>query len=488
MLFPSIEEYSNLKEIYNVIPFIKQIEGDTETPISIFKKLCKADEKSFLLESVEGGSKWGRYSYIGRNPYGEIVSREGMTYVTTEGGKSTYEGKSLDALKGYFSEIRYPNIDLSFIPEFPGGAVGYVSYDLIREIEKLPEENPDELNVPDVHLMIMKEIIVYDHMKQKLFIVFNQFDCETPYDITKNIVDKIEQEIRMGIIEYEAENQGSVGEFKSNETLEAFSKKVIKAKDYIRKGDIFQVVLSQRLTAETDLDPFAAYRKLRSVNPSPYLYYMNFNGYTVVGSSPELLVKVSKGKIETCPIAGTRPRGNTEAEDEMFAEDLMADEKERAEHLMLLDLARNDIGKVSEFGSVEVTQFMDVQKYSHVMHIVSNVAGSIKKQYDMFDALKACMPAGTLSGAPKVRAMEIIEELENTKRGIYGGGVGYFGFNGNMDTCITIRTVVFKDGVAIVQAGAGIVADSVPENEYKECMNKAKALVETLKSAGRLNR
>jgi anthranilate synthase component 1 len=325
-------------------------------------------------------------------------------------------------------------------------------------------------------------------MKQKLFIVFNQFDCETPYDITKNIVDKIEQEIRMGIIEYEAENQGSVGEFKSNETLEAFSKKVIKAKDYIRKGDIFQVVLSQRLTAETDLDPFAAYRKLRSVNPSPYLYYMNFNGYTVVGSSPELLVKVSKGKIETCPIAGTRPRGNTEAEDEMFAEDLMADEKERAEHLMLLDLARNDIGKVSEFGSVEVTQFMDVQKYSHVMHIVSNVAGSIKKQYDMFDALKACMPAGTLSGAPKVRAMEIIEELENTKRGIYGGGVGYFGFNGNMDTCITIRTVVFKDGVAIVQAGAGIVADSVPENEYKECMNKAKALVETLKSAGRLNR
>jgi anthranilate synthase component 1 len=483
MLFPSIEEYKKIKDTHNVIPFVKQIEGDTETPISIFKKLCKKDEKSFLLESVEGGSKWGRYSYIGRNPYGEILSRDGETNVITEGGKVRYEGKSLEALRSYFGEIAYPEIDLPFIPEFPGGAVGYVSYDLIREIEKLPQENPDDMNVPDVHLMIMKEIIIYDHMKQKIFIVFNQFDCETPYDVTKNTIDKIEHEIRLAVIKQEENNSGSVAEFESNETLEAFSQKVIKAKDYIRKGDIFQVVLSQRLKAKTDLDPFKAYRKLRSVNPSPYLYYMNFKEYSVVGSSPELLVKVAKGVVETCPIAGTRRRGKTEKEDGMLAKDLLADEKERAEHLMLLDLARNDIGKVSEFGSVKVTQFMDVQKYSHVMHIVSNVAGKIKKEQDMFHALKACIPAGTLSGAPKVRAMEIIEELEDTRRGIYGGGVGYFGFNGNMDTCITIRTVIFKDGEAIVQAGAGIVADSVPESEYYECMNKAQALVDTIKSA-----
>ncbi|NTW71198.1 MAG: anthranilate synthase component I [Eubacteriaceae bacterium] len=483
MLYPSMEEYQKLKEEYTVIPFVSVIHGDTDTPISIFKKLCNGG-KSFLLESVEGGSKWGRYSYIGRNPYGEITSRDGITKIATEDGEVLHEGKSLDNLKMYFGDIKYPKTNSLIIPEFPGGAVGYVTYDLVREIETLPQENPDELNVPEIHLLMMKEIIVYDHMKQKIFIVYNSFKQNVTYGEIEKKLNDIAEEIRTSPVKPDKSVKSGEVVFESNETEESFCKKVVQAKEYIRKGDIFQVVLSQRLKAKTDIDPFAAYRVLRSVNPSPYLYYMNFEDYCVVGSSPELLVKVADGVIETCPIAGTRPRGKTEEEDQELAADLLEDDKERAEHLMLLDLARNDIGRVSEFGSVEVTHFMEIQKYSHVMHIVSNVAGRIREKYDMFDALKACLPAGTLSGAPKVRAMEIIEELENTRRGIYGGGVGYFGFNGNMDTCITIRTVIFKDGYAIVQAGAGIVADSVPESEYRETMSKARAVLETIKKAG----
>ncbi|MBF7096991.1 anthranilate synthase component I [Alkalibacter mobilis] len=483
MIYPSKELYKTLKNTCTVIPFAMQIEGDTETPISLFKKLCR-EEKTFLLESVEGGSKWGRYSYIGRNLYGEIIFKEQQTRIITEDNEKIVYGKSIEHLKEFFRGISYPDIGMETMPAFTGGAVGYVAYDLVREIEKLPELNPDEMNTPDVHLMMMKEIIVYDHLKQKIFLIFNQFNQNASYEDSVGVLNEMENEIKENISRTPSDRKFQIGEFVSNETLDSFKLKVERAKNHIRQGDIFQVVLSQRLKAKTDMDPFAAYRKLRSVNPSPYLYYMNFGDYTVVGSSPELLVKVDKNMIETCPIAGTRPRGKTDEQDEIFAEELMKDEKERAEHLMLLDLARNDIGKVSEFGSVKVSQFMNVHRYSHVMHIVSNVIGKLRNEMGMFDALRACLPAGTLSGAPKVRAMEIIEDLETTRRGIYGGGVGYFGFNGNMDMCITIRTVVFKNGEAVVQAGAGIVADSDPESEFYECMNKAMALLETLKKAG----
>ncbi|HCX64771.1 MAG TPA: anthranilate synthase component I [Eubacteriaceae bacterium] len=485
MIYPTKKEFDVLQQTCNVIPYVKQIEGDLETPIRLFKKLCAKDQKSFLLESVEGGSKWGRYSYIGRNIYGEIRSKDGVTTIVTEKDRQEYKGKSIEILKSYFATMKYPQKTKTGLPEFLGGAVGNAGYDLVRETEELPQENPDELKAYDVHLMLMKEYIVYDHVAQKIFIVYNQYAPNLSYSDGIERLGEIEEEINRALIPKEESKAMMEMAFTSNETVASFSEKVEKAKEHIKKGDIFQVVLSQRWKAKTDLDPFQAYRKLRSVNPSPYLYYMNFGEYSVVGSSPELLVKVSNGVVETCPIAGTRPRGKTEEEDELLAGELLEDEKERAEHLMLLDLARNDIGKVSEFGSVKVTTFMEIHRYSHVMHIVSNVHGKMKKDLGQFDALKACLPAGTLSGAPKVRAMEIIENLEDTRRGIYGGGVGYFGFNGNTDLCITIRTVVFRQGEAVLQAGAGIVADSVGEKEYEECVNKAKALVETLKRAGK---
>lgn len=489
MIYPDKTQYYKLKDNYNIIPFIKEIEGDIDTPISLFKKLC-TDKTSYLLESVEGGDKWGRYSFIGRNPHFTIKGYENKVSIINPGKNSEIiNGKYLDVVREIFS--RYTMPDITGFSDFIGGAVGYIAYDIIRDFENLTNVNSDDLGIPDIHLLIMEEIIVYDHLKQKILIIFNQFtedNKEDNYEYCLSRICEIEDEINNNKIIIPVSPQyEKTAEYKSNETRSSYMEKVEKAKEYIKKGDIFQVVLSQRLQINSDVNPLELYRVLRRLNPSPYMYYISYGDYQVVGSSPELLVKVTDGIIETCPIAGTRPRGKDKEEDEKFEKDLLSDEKETAEHLMLVDLARNDIGKLSEFGSVKVNQFMEVHRFSHVMHLVSNVVGELNSKHDMFDVLISSLPAGTVSGAPKIRAMEIIDELENNKRGIYAGGVGYFGFNGNMDICIAIRTVLFNTNKAYIQAGAGIVADSVPSNEYDETLRKAGALLEAFEIAGREN-
>ncbi|MFZ7120317.1 MAG: anthranilate synthase component I [Eubacteriaceae bacterium] len=483
MIYPDKKQYEEYKKEYSVIPVIKEIEGDIDTPITLFKKLCE-NKVSFLLESVDGGNKWGRYSFIGRKPYITIKGENKKITITKDNKISKEYGKSLDIVRKLFKNYKMPN--QKEYPDFLGGGVGYIAYDVIRDYEKLVQINEDDIELPDLHLLIMEEFIVYDHMKQKILIIINNFTEKDEISYTQSLdrIQEIEREIREVVVNFSFNNQYEHLSFKSNETKESFMRKVKTAKEYIRKGDIFQVVLSQRFTIDTTIEPLEFYRVLRSLNPSPYMYYLNYGEYQVVGSSPELLVKLKDKKIETCPIAGTRPRGKNEEDDDAYAVDLLEDEKEKAEHLMLLDLARNDIGKLSKFGSVEVTNFMEIQRYSHVMHIVSNVVGDLDDKHDMFDVIISCLPAGTVSGAPKVRAMEIIDELETTKRGLYAGSVGYFGFNGNMDMCITIRTVLLKEGKAYIQAGAGIVADSNPSLEYEETLKKAGALIDAVKKMG----
>lgn len=485
MIYPDIKEFCRLGFNSKMVQISLEMEGDTETPISLFKKLCGLRD-SYLLESVENGTKWGRYSYIGRKPFMKIVCH-GQKAVIIRGDEVTStQGKALDIVKRCIDDLRMATVDE--MTDFNGGAVGYIGYDIIRDYEKLGKMNEDDLEIPDVYLIFTEEVIVYDHMKQKIIVILNMAvseNLEENYQAGKERLYGIRDEISKGKIDLNDEREDFAQEasYQSTETRKSFMAKVEKAKEYIKNGDIFQVVLSQRLQIQTKIHPLDTYRSLRSINPSPYMYYFDLGDYHVVGSSPELLVKVRAGRVETCPIAGTRPRGKDESEDEALAKELLMDEKELAEHLMLVDLARNDIGKVSQFGTVLVNQFMDIQRYSHVMHIVSNVIGELKADCNMYDGLTACMPAGTVSGAPKVRAMEIIDELEDKKRGLYAGAVGYFGFNGNMDMCIAIRTILFKENMAYIQVGAGIVADSEPEKEYEETLRKAEGLVETIRRA-----
>lgn len=485
MIYPKFEEFKRLADCSSVIPISLEVEGDTETPITLFKKLCGMKD-SYLLESVEGGEKWGRYSYIGRKPFMKIICY-GQTVSVIRGKEHICSrGKPLELIKAYINGIKMAFVEN--MPDFSGGAVGYIGYDVIRNYEQLGPLNQDDLQIPDVCLLFAEEVIAYDHIKQKIKMIrlltvgenlekCYQEGCARLYQIQEEILQKT---LPSSETMEEAVQPGS---YQSTESKESFMEKVEKAKTYIRNGDIFQVVLSQRLQVDTKVNPFHAYRSLRSLNPSPYMYYFDFGDYQVAGSSPELLTKVKDGCIETCPIAGTRSRGRDRIEDEAYARELLEDEKEVAEHLMLVDLARNDIGKVSAFGTVAVNQFMEIQRYSHVMHIVSNVVGRLKEGRDMYDGLTACMPAGTVSGAPKIRAMQMIDELETRKRGLYAGAVGYFGFNGNMDMCIAIRTILFKENRAYIQAGAGIVADSDPEKEYEETLRKAEALLATLYNA-----
>lgn len=483
MIYPDFKRFKELSKTSTMVPVSQEIEGDLETPITLFKKLCEG-KNTYLLESVEGGEKWARYSYIGRNPF-MMIKGYGNEVIVNKGGKTIRKsGNVLEIIKMLMDDYKMPPVD--DMPDFVGGAVGYIGYDVIRNYEKLENMNFDDIKMPDVHLLLAEELIVYDHVRQKIKIILNipiSSDLENLY---KNGMDRLQRIIREIVengcsMEEDQREKQEETQYMSNEKKEDFMKKVLKAKEYIRNGDLFQVVLSQRFQVKTEISPFKAYRILRSMNPSPYMFYIDFEDYQLVGSSPELLVKVKGDVVETCPIAGTRPRGKTLEEDKKFEEELLKDEKEVAEHLMLVDLARNDIGKISNFGTVHVNQFMQIQKYSHVMHIVSNVVGKIRDDCDMYDGLISCLPAGTVSGAPKVRAMEIIDELENRKRGVYAGAVGYLGFNGNMDTCIAIRSMIFKDKTAYIQAGAGIVADSNPESEYTETFRKAKALIETIK-------
>ena len=493
MFYPSFQEVKQLVLDCNLIPITMEVYADMETPISLFKRF-EDSGFCFLLESVEGGEKWARYSFIGRNPF-LILRRQGdeITLTHKNGIVEIVEGNPVEVLKKLMDT--YKGVNLPRLPRFNGGAVGFFGYDLIRYYENLPNVPEDDLKLPDCHFMFTDEVLVFDHLKQKIHIIVNLHvngNIERAYNSAVERIKNIYKEIlstRWKMNDsFKPDFSEKKSEFKytSNITKERFCENVLKAKQYIKDGDIFQVVLSQRLCVETEEDPFNVYRVLRVINPSPYMYYLKFNDYRIVGASPEMLVRVEDGLVETSPIAGTRKRGGTKDEDEFLEKELLTDEKEIAEHTMLVDLGRNDIGKVSKFGTVVVKDLMHIERFSHVMHITSLVQGIIREDKTPFDALISVLPAGTLSGAPKIRAMEIIDELETVKRGTYGGAIGYLSFNGNLDTCITIRTIVFKDNKAYVQSGGGIVADSEPEKEYEESMNKAKALLKALEEVGRI--
>ena len=493
MMNSEAQQVLKLATEYNLIPVVKRILADMETPIRLFSRFAN-EEYAFLLESVEGGSQWARYSFIGTAPFLSIAGKNGVLTLTHKGQKSQMKGKPIEELKALLRQYRSPKI--KDLPPFTGGAIGFFGYDLLQYYEKLPKHQVDDLQMEDIQFMFCDEIIVFDHVKQQILLVGNVH--VNPGDLDQDILetyqrvtDRLEQLASQLAEEGPSENVNrrsipdgvELGTVHSNLTKEKFLANTEKAKEYIRAGDIFQVVLSQRFHIETEVSPLQVYRVLRTLNPSPYMYYLKMEEEIIVGTSPEPLVKVDGGRVQTRPIAGTRPRGKTEAQDAEFAQDLLTDEKERSEHLMLVDLGRNDIGRVSEFGSVKCDSYMEIEKYSHVMHMVSNVSGTLREDRDFFDAFLSCLPAGTVSGAPKLRAMEIIAELEREARGAYAGAIGYLGFTGNMDTCITIRTIIFKEGKAYVQAGAGIVWDSVPEKEYEETVNKAKALLTAIRCA-----
>jgi anthranilate synthase component 1 len=493
MIYPGLEQVKEYASEYNIIPVSMEVYADMETPISIFKRM--EDLKySFLLESVECGEKWSRYSFIGRNPFLTVKGDGRKTVVDYRDGslKETTENP-IEVLKSLMSE--YKGAPVPGLPRFNGGAVGFFGYDTARYFENLPDIPVDDIGIPELHFMFADELIAFDHLKQKIHIIVNLHvdgNIQRSYNSTIDRINKIYAEILSSrwklaeTLSYTAFRKIEPLKVGSNITKERFCENVIKAKEYIRNGDIFQVVLSQRLCVETESEPFNVYRALRTINPGPYMYYLKFDGYTLTGSSPEMLVRVTGRTVETCPIAGTRKRGATQEEDERLERELISDEKERAEHIMLVDLGRNDIGKISCYGSVKVRNFMHIERFSHVMHIVTNIQGELRDGLTSLDALCAVLPAGTLSGAPKIRAMEIIDELETVKRCQYGGAVGYLSFDGNLDSCITIRTIVIKDKKAYIQAGGGIVADSVPEMEYEESLNKAMAAIKALEEAERI--
>ncbi|WP_368487790.1 anthranilate synthase component I [Clostridium sp. BJN0013] len=476
MLNITESEFNLLKNNKDAFPVICKFNGDEITPINIFYNV--EGENKIIMESVEFNEQKGRYSFIACNPYMETKSFKNDIFVKDKNSHCKFKGKIMDFVKKYM-DINYNTNSLE-IP-FTGGAIGYAGYDVIKQYENIRDDNEDDLKIPESYFMFYKNLICYDHLKHRLILIYNVFpEDNVSYLEINNYFKKLYKQITEKIEVHNISNNSKVAEFTSNYTKDEFCRNVKKAKEYIKNGDIFQVVLSQRLKCRTELRAFDIYRKLRYENPSSYLFYMDFKDFQIVGSSPERLVSVHGDRVSTNPIAGTRKRGSSREEDEKLKNELINDEKERAEHVMLVDLGRNDIGKVSEFGTVEVTKFMEVQKYSHIMHLVSEVSGKLKRGISSFDAFISCLPAGTVSGAPKIRAMEIIDEIEDKKRLLYAGAVGYFSYNKNMDTCIAIRTVVIKDNYAYIQAGGGIVYDSDPELEYEESLNKAKALMEVV--------
>ncbi|WP_027417494.1 anthranilate synthase component I [Aneurinibacillus terranovensis] len=497
MYTPTVDEVLELRQTYNLIPIRYTFLADQVTPIQLYQTL-RADD-TFLLESVEGGERWARYSFIGINPFQTVKTKDTTIEFTHRCGKTEkMEGNPLELLRSRISHYRSPQD--SQLPPFTGGAIGFLGYDTMQHIEKLPKPKKSSLQLPDIHMFFVDEVIAYDHLKQEVQVIVNLYVeeqanegeiksayeqcCRRIMEIVKQMTERSFSLQRVDNIPKSVEPIPVV----SNISKETYLEMVRRGKEYIAAGDIFQVVLSQRFQAPAKSDPLFVYRILRVTNPSPYMYYFQTSDATVVGTSPELLVKVTGNKVDVRPIAGTRPRGSDQAEDERLREDLLADEKERAEHLMLLDLGRNDVGRVSRFGSVEVSEQMVIELYSRVMHMVSHVSGRLAEGKDSFDALLSCFPAGTVSGSPKIRAMEIINELEQESRGIYAGAIGYFSFNGNLDSCIAIRTIVFQGGQAYVQAGGGIVADSIPENEYEETRNKARAMFHALSLAEQMMR
>jgi anthranilate synthase component 1 len=478
---PPRAEFLRLAATHTLVPVYRTLTADLETPVSAFLRLASDEPQSFLLESVEGGEKVGRYTFIGVRPYRTILAR-GRTIVVNERGKSrSLQGDVFALLKELLGGQKPAR-----------GAVGFFAYDVVRQLERLPELAEDDLGVPDACLMFFDEVLAFDHVRKQIqLIVTADLSRQKPaaaYADAKERLARLEKRLARPIPKPRRASPRGKLSVTSHTLKKDFLASVARIKEYIAAGDIFQAVLSQRFEVKPGVDPFSIYRALRIVNPSPYLYFLRFglenqSSTYLVGSSPELLVRVQQRHVEYRPIAGTRPRSANEEEDLRIEQELLANEKERAEHVMLVDLGRNDVGKVCEFGTVRVKSLMHVERYSHVMHLVSALEGQLKQGLSAVDAFCSCFPAGTLSGAPKIRAMEIIEELEPTRRGIYGGSVFYADFSGNFDSCIAIRSMLLKGDQGYIQAGGGIVADSVPEEEYEESVNKAKAVVRAVERA-----
>lgn len=495
MIQPSLETLKEIARQGSVIPVSKDILGDMLTPAAAFMRVAHGRRRAFLLESVEGGERLARYSFVGWDPFLVVRGGNGVVCVERQGETTTEPMTGLEKLREIAADFK--PVSIPDLPPFLGGGVGYFAYDLIRQFEKLPVTARDDLGLDDYQVMYFSTILAFDHLKHRIHIIVNIFndragktddekldkELETKYRDALLRIGQIEKCLNTPIPLPTPQPLADIPEPVSNIDKNVYCDNVETAKKHIRAGDIFQVVLSQRFSMPITCDPFDVYRALRCINPSPYLFFLRMDDVCLVGSSPEMLVKARGGKIEYGPIAGTRPRGKTPEDDERLRTELLADEKERAEHIMLVDLGRNDLGRVCDYGTVKVTDLMRIEKYSHVMHLVSTVEGRLRRDLDGFNALESCLPAGTVSGAPKVRAMEIIEAHEPSRRGVYGGAIGYVDFSGNLDTCIALRTLVIKDGVAYIQAGGGIVADSDPQKEWEESVNKASALIRAVKYA-----
>ena len=480
-IYPSREEYLALARKYDVVPVYTDLLADTETPISVYAKLSGSGP-AFLLESADGGAQWGRYSFIGLDPFQQYTNRDQHGTVTGPGNQArVMPGSPAKVLPHLNSSLR--PAPMPGLPRFWGGAVGYLGYGVVHSLEPVPRTKPDPLQLPDCLMMWPGTVVVFDHLRHAVKIIVSgphQGNAEEHYSRSLEKISEITARLQHPSTRKLGQVADGTSICRSNMDEACFKDIVLKAKEYIVAGDIFQVVLSQRFSTSHRGDPFNLYRKLRSVNPSPYMFYLDFGDPVILGASPEMLVRVEDGMVYTRPIAGTRPRGADDAKDAALAAELLADEKEQSEHVMLVDLGRNDLGRVCKPGSVEVSRFMEVEKFSHVMHLVSDVKGILAPDKTPLDALFSAFPAGTVSGAPKIRAMQIIEELEPEGRGVYAGAVGYLGYNGNLDTAIAIRTMVLTKGQAYIQAGAGIVADSDPASEYHETVNKARVLLELL--------
>ena len=481
---PAFSEFESMAKKGNLIPVYQEFLGDMETPVSTYLKI-RDKSFSYLLESADGGERWGRYSFIGYKPYIIVLSRNGEMEILKGSEKKILKNiqNPLDVLKDISRDFQ-PVTSKGLAP-FQGGLVGYFNYDLIRKWEHLPGADSQDPEQPECLFTAASRLIIFDHLSHRIKVaafahLSSEEDLKEAYTKACHEVEEAVSELQGPLPESREEDQFSLSELKSNFEKETFKEAVQKAKDYIIAGDIIQVVLSQEFSGEISGEEFALYRNLRSVNPSPYMFYLNFGDIKLIGASPEILVRLTDSRIELRPIAGTRPRGETAEADQAFEKELLADPKERAEHIMLVDLGRNDVGRVAVPGSVIVPRLMEVERYSHVMHIVSRVEGKLKEGMNSFDLFMSCFPAGTVSGAPKIRAMEIISELEPTQRGHYAGAVGYFGFNGNMDFCITIRTITVNKNRLSIQVGAGIVADSSPEGEYEETLKKGAAMFKAI--------
>ncbi len=486
----SYEEFLKLAAEGTVVPVVKRVLADLLTPVAAYLKIERLSPYSFLLESVEGGEKVARYSFLGFDPHTIVRSRDQNIIIETGEGEEQVSQPMLAVLRRIAG--KHIPVKVADLPPFVCGAVGYMSYDAVRWFEKVPDRHTAEQGLDEAVMMFFSRLMVFDHVRHQIHIIANIF--------TEGKTSGLEDDFQEALSDIEA-MEALLGDpieplarpappqkipVRSNTTKEQFEESVLRAKEYIASGDIFQVVLSQRFEVGLSAHPFEVYRALRVVNPSPYMFYLKMGDQVILGASPEMLVRATGRRLEYRPIAGTRPRGSTETEDLLLGEEMRADEKEVAEHVMLVDLGRNDLGRVADYGSVEVTELMTVERYSHVMHLVSAIKARLRPGFDRFDALAACFPAGTVTGAPKVRAMEIIDELEPSRRGVYAGSVMYLDYSGNLDSCIAIRTIFVKDGRAYIQAGAGVVADSVPESEYVETINKARAMLQAIDLAERL--